>query len=45
MYYTNGEYFDELYFGLTIAEWEQLDPPLTLHYFNAHGEVAHARQS
>jgi len=30
MVYTNGEYYDELYFGVTAAEWQQIDPPLAL---------------
>ncbi len=30
MVYTNGAYYDELYFGMTAAEWEQLDPPVQL---------------
>jgi RimJ/RimL family protein N-acetyltransferase len=40
MHYTNGEYFDELYFGLTVAEWEQIDPPLVFQRFRARGEVS-----
>lgn len=39
MLYTNGEYFDELYFGLTRAEWDQLDPPLPLPRFSLHEEA------
>jgi RimJ/RimL family protein N-acetyltransferase len=39
MYYTNGEYYDELYFGLTLAEWNQLDPPPVLPRFSARDEV------
>jgi RimJ/RimL family protein N-acetyltransferase len=38
MVYTNGEYFDELYFGLTSAEWDQIDPPLVLERCNARAE-------
>ena len=40
MLYTNSEYFDELYFGLTVAEWNQIDPPLTLQRFQARNESA-----
>ena len=42
MHYTNGAYFDELYFGLTRAEWDQIDPPLALQRFSARDEVARA---
>ncbi|HWQ14029.1 MAG TPA: GNAT family protein [Roseiflexaceae bacterium] len=38
MVYTNGEYFDELYFGLTNAEWDQIDPPLVLKRCAASAE-------
>ncbi len=38
MIYTNGEYFDELYFGVTAAEWEQIDPPLMLERAKARDE-------
>src|SRR5262245_27405092 len=39
MCYTNGEYFDELYFGLTVAEWDKLDPPLILPRCQARDEA------
>lgn len=38
MIYTNGEYFDELYFGLTHAEWDVIDPLLPLDRGTAHSE-------
>ena len=38
MIYTNGEYFDTLYFGITAAEWNEVDPPLTLPRITARGE-------
>lgn len=38
MVYTNGEYFDELYFGVTSAEWDQIDPPLVLKRCAASAE-------
>lgn len=30
MRYTNGRYYDDIYFGLTRAEFDQLDPPVEL---------------
>jgi hypothetical protein len=39
MLYTNGEYFDELYFGLTRAEWDQIDPPRVMERFSPGGEA------
>jgi RimJ/RimL family protein N-acetyltransferase len=30
MVYTNGSYYDELYYGFTSAEWDAIDPPLAL---------------
>ncbi len=38
MLYTNGQYFDEIYFGITLAEWKQIDPPLVVQDFKAQGE-------
>ena len=38
MHYTNGQYFDEIYFGVTAAEWAQLDPAPALSNFRAHNE-------
>ncbi|HET9224849.1 MAG TPA: GNAT family protein [Roseiflexaceae bacterium] len=38
MYYTNGEYFDELYYGLTKDEWDAIDPPLILERCAASAE-------
>lgn len=38
MIYTNGEYFDELYFGLTKAEWDVIEPPLALKRCVARSE-------
>lgn len=38
MLYTNGEYYDELYFGVTAAEWDQLDPPAPLPRHQARAE-------
>ncbi len=38
MLYTNGQYFDELYFGVTVAEWDQLDPAPPLQRFRARNE-------
>ncbi len=40
MYFTDGEYFDELYFGLTAAEWLAIDPPIGLQRFTARDEAA-----
>ena len=37
-YYTNGQYFDELYFEMTAAEWDQLDPPVALANYRAGDE-------
>ena len=42
MVYTNGAYYDELYFGLTCAEWDQIDPPMILERFSARDEITHA---
>lgn len=39
MYYTNGAYYDELYFGLTAAEWDEIDPPHSLGRFAARAET------
>jgi RimJ/RimL family protein N-acetyltransferase len=39
MVFSNGEYFDELYFGITRAEWDQIDPPVRLGRFSAHDET------
>src|SRR6266508_3612992 len=39
MLYTNGQYFDELYFGVTTAEWAQLDPAPLLPNFRARDEL------
>lgn len=39
MLYTDGQYFDELYFGLTAAEWDQLDPALQLQSFRVRYEL------
>ena len=38
MVYTDGQFFDEIYFGLTSAEWDAIDPPLGLQGFNARDE-------
>jgi RimJ/RimL family protein N-acetyltransferase len=38
MIYTNGEYFDELYYGLTRAEWDVIDPALPLKRSIARSE-------
>ena len=38
MYYTNGEYFDELYYGLTKDEWDAIDQPLILERCVASAE-------
>lgn len=38
MVYTNGAYFDEIYFSLTRAEWDQIDPPRVMKRFLAHNE-------
>lgn len=38
MVYTNGEYFDEIYFGLTADEWDQIDPMPALPRYRARGE-------
>lgn len=40
MLYTNGEYFDEIYFGLTRAEWDQIDPSRVMERFSASDEKA-----
>lgn len=40
MIYTDGQYFDEIYFGLTSAEWDEIDPPLGLRRFSARVEMA-----
>ncbi len=42
MVYTNGAYFDELYFGVTRAEWDQIDPPPVLERFRARDEATSA---
>lgn len=42
MVYTNGAYYDELYFGLTRVEWDQIDPPLMLERFSARDEATRA---
>ena len=39
MLYTNGQYFDELYFGVTVTEWDQLDPVPPLESFRARHET------
>jgi RimJ/RimL family protein N-acetyltransferase len=38
MHYTNGEHYDEIYFGMTAAEWEQLDPVPALPRIRARAE-------
>ena len=38
MHYTNGQYYDELYFGVTAAEWDDLDPPVALGRHQARAE-------
>jgi RimJ/RimL family protein N-acetyltransferase len=30
MVYTNGRYYDDIYFGMTREEFDQLDPPIDL---------------
>jgi RimJ/RimL family protein N-acetyltransferase len=42
MVYTNGAYYDELYFGVTRAEWDQIDPPFALRRFSARDETTRA---
>ncbi len=42
MVYTNGTYYDELYFGVTCAEWDQIDPPFALRRFSARDEITRA---
>ena len=39
MLYTNGQYFDELYFGVTAAEWDQIDPVSRLGNFRSRYET------
>lgn len=43
MVYTDGQYFDEIYFGLTSAEWDEIDPPLGLQRFSVRAETAAAQ--
>jgi hypothetical protein len=38
MVFTDGQYFDEIYFGLTRAEWDEIDPPIGLQHFRARDE-------
>lgn len=40
MLYTNGEYYDEIYFGVTAAEWQEIDPPVPLRRVSARDETA-----
>jgi hypothetical protein len=42
MVYTNGQYYDELYYGVTGAEWDQIDPPPVLQRYVASAEKEHA---
>jgi RimJ/RimL family protein N-acetyltransferase len=38
MHYTNGAYYDEIYFGMTAAEWDQIDPVAALPRLRARAE-------
>ncbi len=37
---TNGAYYDEIYFGVTAAEGEKIDPPILLRPVSARDETA-----
>ena len=39
MLYTNGEYYDEIYFGVNAAEWQKIDPSVPLRRVSARDET------
>ena len=39
MLYTNGEYYDEIHFSVTAAEWQKIHLPVPLRHVSARDET------